>query len=336
MPVDLAPQLGTAPEVTAQEVAPQELVLKDRAMATRLLVRVNPAGLRPGGRIEALVAEALDVFHAVDRQCTRFDPQSPLMQANRQPVGWHRVPPYLFAALREAKVAHDRTEGMFDPRVLRCLVSLGYGRSLSFPEQGRLYLAGESRPVPCQGRWEPGFRPDEGAVDLGGEPVDLGGIGKGLAVRWAGEVLVRQADNFLVEAGGDCYCAGCPADGPVWRVGVEDPADPRQHLCVLGLTDVAVTTSSVRLRQWTVGKKRAHHIIDPRTGLPGGAGLVSVTVVDEDPAGAEVWSKCLFLTGAVEIAAAARRASRAALWVDETGSMGMTAQMRPYVLWRRH
>lgn len=48
-----------------------------------------------------------------------------------------------------------------------------------------------------------------------------------------------------------------------------------------------------------------HHLIDPTTGRPGGTGLLSVTTVASDPATAEVWSKCLFLQGADNIAEAA-------------------------------
>ncbi|MBA3875894.1 MAG: hypothetical protein C0498_02990 [Anaerolinea sp.] len=54
------------------------------------------------------------------------------------------------------------------------------------------------------------------------------------------------------------------------------------------------------------------HLIDPRTGEPGGNGLVAVTVATRDPAWAEVWSKALFLEGHRAIAAAARARGLAA------------------------
>ena len=55
----------------------------------------------------------------------------------------------------------------------------------------------------------------------------------------------------------------------------------------------------LRVHAWTAADGRAvHHLVDPRTGEPGGDGLLAVTVAGPDPAWAEVWSKTLFLEGA--------------------------------------
>ena len=44
--------------------------------------------------------------------------------------------------------------------------------------------------------------------------IDLGGIGKGLALRWAAAKLERKGfDTFLLEAGGDLVSRGLPPDG---------------------------------------------------------------------------------------------------------------------------
>jgi hypothetical protein len=79
-----------------------------------------------------VVDRAVDVFARVERACTRFNPTSPLTLANADPKAWHEVPPKLFNAVREAAHAHLTTAGLFDPRVLRVLESLGYDRSLPF------------------------------------------------------------------------------------------------------------------------------------------------------------------------------------------------------------
>jgi hypothetical protein len=78
-----------------------------------------------------------------------------------------------------------------------------------------------------------------------------------------------------------------------------------------------------------------HHLIDPSTGAPGGAGLAAVTVAFPDPAWAEVWSKALFLEGASGIADAARRRGLAAWWVDEAGELSMTPAARQQTGWVR-
>ena len=77
-----------------------------------------------------------------------------------------------------------------------------------------------------------------------------------------------------------------------------------------------------------------HHLIDPRTGAPGGAALLAVTVVGPDPAAAEVWSKALFLCGLDGIAEQAEVHELAALWVSADGHLRSSATVDPLVIWR--
>jgi thiamine biosynthesis lipoprotein len=312
-------------------------------MATRCAVHLAvPDGADPA-RLEAAASEALEVLASVEAACTRFRPDSPLMRANRTPDAWHRVPPVLLEAVAEAKRAHDRTGGRVDPRVLRTLVALGYDRTLSFGH-GPVDLAPVDRAAPrgCRGHggaFRPGIRRATGEVRLGPEPIDLGGIGKGLAVRWAAATLGRTTSDFLVDAGGDLACRGGPRGGGPWLVGVEDPTGPdraTEPLAVLGLRDRAVATSSIRLRRWRAGARAVHHLIDPRTGRPGGEGLLAVTVVGRDPAVAESWSKALFVAGRRHLGRLARRRGLAALWVDEDGKVATTREIEGYLEWRRH
>jgi FAD:protein FMN transferase len=316
---------------------PTQLVARTRAMATDVTVRMvlrgraiaDPRAVRAS---QAALNAAVAVFGEVETECTRFDPASALMRANANPGGWVRVPPTCYLSLSEAWTAYRRTGGLFDPRVLRELVTLGYDRSLPFAA-GEVVLDGASQDAtPQRASWAPEFRPLTHQVHLQ-EPVDLGGIGKGLAVRWARDRLWTACDDFLIEAGGDCYCAGLEPGGGPWGIGVEDPLGG-DSVAVLSLTDRACTTSSIRLRRWQVGGRTVHHLIDPRTGAPGGAGLLAVTVVDDDPATAEVSSKTLFLAGADGIADACTATGAAALWVAEDGSLGTSAAMEPYVAWR--
>lgn len=315
----------------------REMVASTRAMATEVTIQIAPADRRHGSEgTDAALRAALEVFHTVERACTRFDPTSPLMRANATPARWHQAPAVLYNAIVEASIAHQRTAGRFDPRVLGDLIALGYNRTLAFstgdvatPKPAARRSVG-SPPGP----WRPRFRGGSLEILLG-DAVDLGGIGKGLAVRWSGQQLAKVTNNYLVEAGGDCYCAGVAPDGDRWRVGVEDPSGGDEPLAVLSLSDRAATTSSVRLRHWRAGDEIVHHLIDPRTGRPGGQDLVAVTVVGKDPAAAEIDSKVLFLAGRGQIARTARRRGIAALWVDEHGEINSSENMRRYVLWQR-
>jgi len=89
----------------------------------------------------------------------------------------------------------------------------------------------------------------------------------------------------------------------------------------------------VRVRRWRAGGQEVHHLLDPRTGRPGGEGLLAVTVVDPDPAWAEVWSKSLFLAGPDGIRRCADEEGLAALWVDDLGALGTSTSMDPHLAW---
>ena len=321
-----------------------ELVVSFRAMATNVNVRV----VDPVDSAKAATTAVSRMFAEVERACTRFDPNSPLMQANASPREWHVVPTECFDALSEAARVYVETDGRFDPRVLKTLQSFGYDRTLAFAEGNvevtadpevatswRPFRRGSATPAAAmRTRWTPRFDAQRRAVMIGSEPVDLGGVGKGLAVRWAADLLSGSGSAFLVEAGGDCYLSGAGPDGDGWRVAVEDPREGPDPVAVLNVVDAACATSSVRIRSWRVGGKPVHHLIDPRTGEPGGAGLAAVTVVGPDPAWAEVWSKSLFLAGRTGIRALAEEHQLAALWVTPQGRVGTSQAMKPSLMWQ--
>jgi thiamine biosynthesis lipoprotein len=84
-----------------------------------------------------------------------------------------------------------------------------------------------------------------------------------------------------------------------------------------------------------VAGEEVHHLVDPRSGRPGGDGLASVTVVEADPARAEVWSKALFLSGTHGVGDLAEAVGAAALWVARDGVIGSTPAMDAVCVWRR-
>jgi thiamine biosynthesis lipoprotein len=317
--------------VLVRDAVGTEHAAETSAMASRVTVRLVSAEGAPD--VEHRLSEALQVFHDVDRTCTRFDPNSDLMRANAHGVEWVAVSTYCFDAIVEAHAAYRRTFGAFDPRVLGDLVRLGYDRSLKHAAPS-YRDASALAPRMAMPEWRPEFRRSSTEVRVGPVPIDLGGIGKGLAVRWAADRL-RDGVGSLVEAGGDCVCRGVAADGSPWRVGVEDPSDSTQPIAVLEVRDAAVATSSVRIRSWQVAGHDVHHLIDPRTGQPGGQGLAAVTVIDPDPATAEVASKTLFLTGRRGVRTSAEHLGLAALWIDDNGVLGWSPALAPALLWSR-
>jgi Membrane-associated lipoprotein involved in thiamine biosynthesis len=271
----------------------------------------------------------VDEFELAEAAMSRFRDMSELTALNRAASADDVAHPSvrLRRALTAADRAHRITGGRFDPRVLMDLDRLGYqGAALGGPDHSN--PADEARSLAA------------GVVERVGRdgltiarPIDLGGIGKGLTLRWAAALLGRRgARDFLLEAGGDLVAGGIDPDGVPWQLGVEDPTGG-EDLAVIAVSDLAVATSSIGVHRWTVDGRVVHHLLDPRTGEPADGGLVAVTVVGPDPAWAEVWSKVLFLGGPDAIAGEARARGLAAWWVTDDGALEMTAAARAQTIW---
>lgn len=321
-------------EAEVSTVTQADVIHRFRAMASEVTVRVIDPQSDPSAAIDAVEG----IFRDIERSCSRFDDSSDLMRANARPDEWTHVAPSCFAAIELAYAAYERTQGAFDPRVLRTLTAMGYDRSLNFAAGGVSTAANDLPESWAIQPWRPEFDDAGSRVRLGGTPIDLGGIGKGYAVRCGIEALAGLGRAALVEAGGDLATYG---DGPVredgetraWRAAVENPSDSDQPIAVLDVSDAAVATSSIKLRNWRAGGRDVHHLIDPRTGQPAASGLRSVTVVADDPAWAEVWTKAAFLQGAADIADFAQGVGIAALWVDDHGTLHTSASVRDRILW---
>jgi thiamine biosynthesis lipoprotein len=269
-------------------------------------------------------------FAATDLALSRFRDDAELVALDRAagtgiPMAVSRR---LERAIHAAERARRLTDGRFDPRVLADLERIGeQGATMGLEPDRITRPRASSRILRHAGR---------GCLSLD-HPVDLGGIGKGLALRWAAARVERTGvRDFLLDAGGDVVARGRPRNDPWWRIGIEDPHDAvGSCLAVAGVTDGAIATSSILRRRWDHDGKAVHHLIDPRTGEPGWTGLHAVTVAGPDPAWAEVWSKTLFLAGSRDVAVEARSRGLAAWWIDDAGTLGMSPAARAQTLWVR-
>ena len=305
-------------------------------MASPLRLTIAPAVASGQTVSDNVVDDAWGVviatFERAEAAMSRFRDESELTRLNRRAPEPAAVSRDLGRALVAADRAARVTGGIFDPRIVESLERIGYpgvpqGSGAARPDAG----APTDRVVDRCGR--------RGTVSLP-VPVDLGGIGKGLALRWAARDLNRRLSGeplvggFLVDAGGDIAGSGSPDGLGPWAVGIEDPSGGPDPVAVVTIRDRgAIATSSTRRLRWERDGRTVHHLIDPRTGEPGGEGLAAVTVAGPDPAWAEVWSKALFLEGERQIAGSARARGLAAWWVTEAGLLEMTPAARVRTTW---
>lgn len=269
--------------------------LRFRAMGTNVHLAVvdgDPELLEQGrARLEDL-----------EQRWSRFLPDSEISQLNDragsgEAVALTTVTVELLAAAIDAS---DATRGVFDPTILPDLVAAGYDRSF---ELGQTPRAERDRSASSRGARAIDLDIERGTARLpAGCAVDLGGIGKGRASDLViEELLEAEPGGLCVNLGGDLRVAGAaPEDAPAWAVAIDDPFDPsgETDLCVVGLADGALATSSTMKRRWTDARGRTrHHLIDPRTGEPSTTELASVSVIAGSAMIAEIHAKATLISG---------------------------------------
>jgi thiamine biosynthesis lipoprotein len=238
---------------------------------------------------DAAVASVTRIFEREEARFSRFREDSELSRVNRSTGRWVEVSRPFADVVARAIEGAERTDGLFDPTVLEALEAAGYDRDFASVDghEYRTPLA----PVPCGG-WER-IELRDGCVRLpAGVGLDLGGLAKGWTADLAAEAIVAAGLRWvIVNAGGDLRIAG---DAPPQEIGIEDPDDRREVLCVVRIDGGAIATTSVTQRRWGPG---LHHLIDPRIGLPAATPVVQATVWAPTCAGAEISSKRAALQG---------------------------------------
>lgn len=272
-------QVAGRPSLFAFRVATDVLHSSSfRAMGTDIFVELE-THFDPG---EALLV-AREVFELQESRFSRFRPGSLLSRFNKGEVIEDEA---FVEVLTVAVEAHSTTRGLFNPMVLPALVDAGY--SVTFEEIHGGNPTEQAVPAPGD------------AIELRGRSVrlrygalDLGGIVKGWTVDLCTGLLSQFSPSVVVNAGGDLRVVGDPGDQ---SFGI---ACPRcDEMAWMGPVPHALATSTRCRRHWlTDSGQAAHHIIDPRDGLPARSAFLQVSVFAPTAAEAEIWSKAILIGG---------------------------------------
>ncbi|WP_435164904.1 FAD:protein FMN transferase [Paenibacillus glycanilyticus] len=209
--------------------------------------------------LDIRVSRAFDAFRQVERACSRFSPESELMQACRRIGKATTISPYLFEPLRFALEMAEWTDGSFDPSIGRLLETKGFNSH---------YLTGVR--TNSDADLSANFRD----VELNEtnrtlclhKPLilDLGATAKGFAIDLAVSEL-KGCPGFVVNAGGDVYAGGTDEQGDKWTIGIREPKSANTVLQTLYISDASVCTSGSYERRSEV-EEGEHHIVHPATG----------------------------------------------------------------------
>src|ERR1043166_2711680 len=288
------------------------VTLARHAMATRFEIVLH--GSDPV-KFRAAAEEALDEIGRLEGRLSLFRPTSEISRLNagaaRQPI---RVTPELFALLQQAQKLHRESGGVFDITIAPVVRCWGFMHGTGCVPTAE--ALSEARA--CVGMGLVHLNAKEYTVEFGrqGVMLDLGAIGKGYAGERAAGLLREAGVGSALLHGGTStiYALGHPPEAGDWKVAIADPrnrpdtwttsgtqAAPKQALEVppltgekshdkdearnslpfatVGLKDESLSVSAVWGKCFREQGKTFGHILDPRTGLPAAAALLSAVVL---------------------------------------------------------
>ena len=131
-----------------------------------------------------------------------------------------------------------------------------------------------------------------------GMRIDFGGIGKGLALDRAAEVLADYGVTSAILSGGNSsiLAMGSPPGREYWRIGLHNPYNLEDRLDWVNIKDESLSTSGCYPESAETGEDRACGIFDPRTGLEV-SDMLSVTVVAPTGIQTDALSTACFVLG---------------------------------------
>ncbi|HMM06912.1 MAG TPA: FAD:protein FMN transferase [Clostridiales bacterium] len=211
--------------------------------------------------------------------------------ANGQPV---EVSDHTRNVIKASKAVSEASDGAFDITIAPCVALWDFKSDTpSLPDQEKLADAAKLTDYTK-------IKMEGNTVTLpAGMQIELGSIAKGyITDEIAAYCRSRGVKQGMLNFGGNVVVIGSRPDGQPWRVGIQDPKEPRgQSLIVLPATNSAVASSGTYERGFTLDGVRYHHILDPETGWPVQNGLVSVTVLTTNSLIAEGYDTACFIMG---------------------------------------
>lgn len=215
-------------------------------------------------RSRAAIAACLKRMTQLSQMMSTYLPSSPIAQLNRT-GSLSDAPPELIEVFTLAHRLSELTEGAFDPTVKPLL-----GLYKTVKKTGTIPAVEEIQEILQLIDYTKIMLEDDGTIRyaIPGMQVTLDGIAKGYIVDQGVQVLMAQGfHNAYVEAGGDLMTIGKKPNGKPWKIGIRNPrSDNLQKMATIDLSDRAIATSGDYLQYFT-DDKRAHHIINPKTGF---------------------------------------------------------------------
>lgn len=249
------------------------------------------------------IAEIKNLIINFEKSFSRFLDTSEVSRLNKTD-GKFSASAEMIKIMLKAKKFHLETAGIFDPTILQTLKNVGYGKSFSLLDSDKSQWNNHKLSNGLND--EIGFQKiiidkREGTILKPiGTQIDLGGIGKGYIVDMIVELIDKKGyDNYWISAGGDMHVSGQTEIGQLWQIGIQNPRALDKDIAKIQvpISGLAIATSGVAKRQWTINGQIKHHLIDPRTGDSAKNDLLAVTIITDTVTRADVYAKTVFILG---------------------------------------
>lgn len=248
--------------VSCVQAGDGRVTAKGAAMGTVFTVRAYPGPGMSGADTEKACLEALACARYWEKVMSAMDAESGLAALNAAASGAPvPVSSELEWVLRLSVEYARLTRGAFDPTLGPCIRLWKKARRSGVLPSGR-DLAHARR----ASGWEKLSVEKEGVTKaVEGMRLDLGGIGKGVAVDRMAEVLKgKGVASFCLDSTSDVLAGAPPPGREGWQLRVETAP---QEFRMLLLKHAAVSTSGPARQFVRIGGIAYSHVLDPATGL---------------------------------------------------------------------
>lgn len=294
------------------------------AMGTRF--ECTLAAPEPGMQVEELrhlADEAFAVIDTIERRISKWREDSETSRINRRAAEEAvAASSPLIDLLLEVKRIHLATDGAFDVTVGPLLDLWGF-----YTREGHLPSDEEITAALAKVGLDK-VTVDENAQTVRfavpGMRLDFGGIGKGLALERAANVLRSLGvKSALLNSGSSTVEAiGAPPGMSGWTIRIRNPYNNEaEHIAEVRINNESLSTSSSTENFLELDGKKYGHIFDPKTGWPV-SGLLSATVIGPGGMETDALSTAFFVMGEVKVReyCAAHPEYRAILVLSENGA----------------
>ena len=243
------------------------------------------------------IATLLDEF---DYSLSPFNKNSIIAAINNNDTS-ARADELLKDVITLSQQVYKVTSGAFDPTISPLVNAWGFGfKTDKFPNQIEVdslktFVGMDKITLAVDGRV---------IKENTNTTLNFSAIAKGYIVDLVAKYLDKKGvTDYLVNIGGEINCKGLNPKGEEWRIGVDKPEESNKggdiH-SILQLSDKSLATSGNYRKFKVEDTQKVWHIIDPRTGYPTQARVLSATVIANDCAIADAYATALMVLGVEE------------------------------------